>query len=185
MATLGRPRDPAVDDAATAAAIRLITEEGYANLTMERISERAGVSKAALYRRWPNKLELVVDAIGTSARRHVTLPDTGRVRDDVLAFLEGFSRERQTDVEAYDALAGAVDSDPELAERCREVLGAGLTEAFRTIVRRGVARGELPAGTDVDLLADVVPALIRYRRQTTGEGPGARFVERIVDQFFP
>ncbi len=184
MATLGRPRDPAVADAAAAAAVALIAEEGYANLTMERISERAGVSKAALYRRWPNKLELVVDAIGASARRNVNLPDTGRVAEDVIAFLEGFSRERQTDVEAYDALAGAVDSDPELAERCRDVLGTELAEAFRVIVGRGVARGELPAATDVDLLAEVVPALIRYRRQRTGAGPDRQFVERVVDQFF-
>lgn len=184
MATLGRPRDPAVDDAAVAAAVRLIAEDGYANLTMERIAERAGVSKAALYRRWPNKVSLVADAVEASARQQLTPPDTGRVRDDVVALLDHFSRERQTDVGAYDALRGAVESDHELAERCREVLGAGLSEAFRAIVARGVSRRELPAGTDVELLAEVVPALIRYRRQTSGAGPDAGYVRRIVEQFF-
>lgn len=184
MATLGRPRDPAVDDAALAAAVRLIVEDGYASLTMERIAERAGVSKAALYRRWPNKLALVADAVESSALQHLALPDTGDVRDDIVVILDNFSRDRQADVEAYDALRGAVESDHELAERCRAVLDAGISGAFCAVVERGVARGQLPAGTDAELLADVVPALIRYRRQTSGSAPDAAFVRRILNQFF-
>lgn len=184
MATLGRPRDPAVDGAAVEAAIRLIVEDGYGCVTMERIAERAGVSKAALYRRWPNKVALVVDAIDASARDSFVLPDTGRVRDDIVAFFGNFSRERQADVDVYDALTGAVESDHELAERCRDMLAAGLVESFRTIVSRAVGRGELPPTTDVELLADIVPALVRYRRQTTGTGPDAEFVGRVVEQFF-
>lgn len=184
MAPLGRPRDPAVDEAALEAAIRLIVDEGYAVLTMERIAERAGVSKAALYRRWPNKVAVVADAVAVSAQESLSLPDTGRVRDDVLAFFANFARDRQRDVDVYDALTGAIESDHELAERCRDWLAAGLVDAFRTIVSRGVARGELPPSTDVELLAAVVPALVRYRRHTTGVGPDGRFVERIVEQFF-
>lgn len=184
MAVLGRPRDPAVDCAAVEAAIRLIAEDGYANLTMERLAERAGVSKAALYRRWSNKVALVVDAVAASAAKSISLPDTGRLRADLVAFLENFSRERQADVAAYDALTGAVASDPELAERCRDVLSAGLVDAFRVMVERAVQRGELPAGTDVELLAHLVPALIRFRRQTSGCGPDAEFIGRIIQQFF-
>lgn len=184
MATIGRPRDPTVDGAATAAAIRLIVEDGYANLTMERIAERAGVSKAALYRRWPNKVALVVDAVESSAHQKLTLPDTGDVRDDIVAFLDHFSRERDADAEVRDALSGAVESDRELGERCRRVLGAEVSAALRAIVGRGVDRGQLPAGTDVDLLADVLPALIRYRRQSSGSGPDDEFVRRVLRQFF-
>lgn len=184
MATLGRPRDPAVGDAALEGAIHLIVEDGYGSLTMERIAERAGVSKAALYRRWPNKVALVVDAVAASSREKFALPDTGSVKDDILAFFQNFSRERHTDVEAYDALTGAIESDHELAERCREMLAAGLVESFRALVARAVERGELAPGTDVELLADVVPALVRYRRQTTGLAPDAEYVGRIVEQFF-
>ena len=184
MAILGRPRDPAVDAAAIESAVRLIAEDGYASLTMEGIAERAGVSKATLYRRWPNKVALVADAIAAAACENMALPDTGRVGDDIVAFLESFSREYQADVEAYDALIQAVNSDPELTGRCRDVLGTGMAEVFRAIVARGVERGQLPAGTDVELLADVVPALIRYRRQTTGCGPDAVFLRRVVAQFF-
>ncbi len=173
-----------MDDAALAAAVRLIVEDGYASLTMERIAERAGVSKAALYRRWPNKVALVADAVEASARPNLSLPDTGTVGADIVAILDNFSRGRQADVEVYDALTGAVESDHELAERCRAMLSAGISEAFRVVVARGVARGELPAGTDAELLADVVPALIRYRRQTSGSAPDAEFVRRVLEQFF-
>lgn len=184
MAAVGRPRDPAVDEAALEAAIGLIVDDGYGVLTMERIAERAGVSKAALYRRWPNKVAVVVDAIALSARESFALPDTGRVKDDVLAFFGNFSRDHHQDVDVYDALTGAIESDHELAAHCRDWLAAGLVEAFRTIVSRGVARGELPPLTDIELLASVVPAMVRYRRQTTGLGPDGDYVERIVEQFF-
>lgn len=184
VATLGRPRDPTVDGAALEAAVHLIVEDGYGCLTMERIAERARVSKAALYRRWPNKVALVVDAVAASAQESFVPPDTGRVRDDILAFFQNFTRERHTDVEVYDALTGAVESDHELADRCRDMLAAGLVDSFRALIARAVERGELPPGTDVELLADVVPALVRYRRQTTGLGPDAEYIGRIVEQFF-
>jgi AcrR family transcriptional regulator len=184
VGSLGRPRDPDVDGAALAAAARLMVDDGYATMTMERIAERAGVSKAALYRRWPNKLALVVDAIDAFTRDSIVVPDTGSLRGDMISLLGGFSRDRHADVETYDALTAAVESDHELAERCRAVLAAKLSNLFRVLVERAVSRGELPAGTDVELVADLAPALIRFRRQTTGRPADAAFIERIADQFF-
>lgn len=184
MAPLGRPRDPAVDDAALAAAVRLIVEQGYSGLTMERIAEHAGVSKAALYRRWPNKVELVVDAIAATAQRTLAVPDTGRVRDDIEALLAHASRERHADAVTHDALTAAVGSDPELAERCRRTLVQGMVAAFAVVVGRAVDRGELPADTDVEILSTVVPAMMLYRRQTTGRRPDPGYVLRVVEQVF-
>ena len=93
MSPLGRPRNPELDDAAVRAAIELVVEDGYPALTMERIAVRASVSRAALYRRWPNKVELVVDAIESLVKAQGTLPDTGRLRDDVVEFLQHFGPE--------------------------------------------------------------------------------------------
>jgi AcrR family transcriptional regulator len=183
-AGMGRPRDPEVSDAAMAAAIRLIVDDGYPAVTMERIAERAGVSKAALYRRWPNKVAVVVDAVEAFAQTSTALPDTGRVRDDVVAFLGGFLRNRRDEAETFEALSAAMESDPALARSCRRMLTSTFAERLRTIVRRGVARGELPVDTDVDLVADLAPALIRYRRLATGQRPDQELVERIADQFF-
>ena len=184
MVSLGRPRDPDLDQAALNAAIRLIVEDGYPALTMDRIAERASVSKASLYRRWPNKASLVVDAIEAFARYQIPLPDTGRLRDDVVEFLRTFVRSRTADMETYGALSTALTADPELKKRCRNTLLVNFSTSFRTIVTRAVDRGELPLDTDLELFADIVPALLRYRRQTTGQPLEEAFIDRIADQFF-
>ncbi len=180
----GRPRDPNLDEAAIQAAVTLIVESGYHSLTMDRIATRAGVSKAALYRRWPNKLELVVGAVEHFAAAKLRLPDTGDARADVTEYLLAFVREGRAQVKIYEALGAALASEPELAERCRETLRGEFSTAFRTIVERAVERGQLPADTDVALLADVAPALIRHRQEATGERLDETFIDRIAAQFF-
>jgi AcrR family transcriptional regulator len=184
MSPLGRPRNPELHDAAIRAAIDLIVEDGYPALTMDRVAARAPVSRAALYRRWPNKVELVVDAIESLAATQGPLPDTGRLHDDVVEFLHTLLRNRRADVEAYEALIAAAAGDPELGHRCRDKLLGRFSDSFRTIVARSVDRGELPATTDIELFADVVPALALYRAQTTGKHLDEEFIDRIAEQFF-
>jgi len=181
---LGRPRNPELDDAAMRAAIKLIAEDGYPALTMERIAVRASVSRAALYRRWPNKLELVVNAIEAFAGSRTNLPDTGRLRDDVVEFLFALIRHRSADIETYEGLVSAAMGDPELGARCGEILMVRFADSFRTLVTRAVDRGELPAGTDIDLLATVGPALALYRAKTTGKRLDEEYVDRMANQFF-
>ena len=166
------------------ATVKLIVEDGYTALTIERVAVRASVSRAALYRRWPNKQALVVDAIEAFAHNQVPLPDTGRLRDDITEFLRNMVRAREADLEAYEALSAALGAHRELAERCKDTLVAKFSASFRTIVTRAVERGELPPGTDIELLADLAPALARYRRQVSGERLNDAFIDRLADQFF-
>ncbi|MCU4186074.1 TetR/AcrR family transcriptional regulator [Acidiferrimicrobium sp. IK] len=184
MTPPGRPRDPQLDDAAMTAVIGLIVEGGYHGVSMDRIAARAGVSKAALYRRWPNKLALTVDAIAHLATTKVVVPDTGDVRADLVEFLLGFMIEKRADAGTYEALSAAIAADPDLAMQCRDTVIARFTAMFRGIVARGVERGQLPADTDVELLGDIAPALIRHRRQLAGEPLDKAYIDRIVAQFF-
>jgi AcrR family transcriptional regulator len=184
MSALGRPRNPDLDDAAMRAAVSLIVEDGYPALTMERIAVRAPVSRAALYRRWPNKVELVIDAIDLFLKTEGSLPDTGRLRDDFVEFLRTLVRNRSGDIESYEALIAAAMGDPELGSRCRDTLLVRFSESFRTMVTRAVDRGELRADTDIELVADLVPALALYRAQTTGRRLDEEFIDRMADQFF-
>src|SRR5665647_58447 len=82
----GRPRDPQVNEAIFAATLELLAEDGYAQLTIERIAARAGVGKASLYRRWPDKVSVVLEAVSRNPERP-SAPDTGSLRADVLDFL--------------------------------------------------------------------------------------------------
>jgi AcrR family transcriptional regulator len=185
MATRGRPRDATVDDAALHATVELIVADGYPNLAMDRVAERAGVSKAALYRRWPNKLALATDAIRHAARTRIPLPDTGTLRGDLIVYLRAMVTSRQADTETAQALHGALLADRDLAERCRSVIAAQFNDNFRVLIDRGIHRGELLADVDAELYAHLVPALIRYHRETTGQLLDDAFVDRIIDQFFP
>jgi AcrR family transcriptional regulator len=184
MSPLGRPRNPELDDAAMRTAIKLIVEDGYRALTMERIAVRASVSRAALYRRWPNRVELVVDAIESFLQTQGPLPDTGRLRGDFVEFLRALVRNRSADLETYEALIAAAVGDPELGKRCRDTLLVRFSDSFRAIVTRAVERGELPADTDIELFADITPALALYRAQTTGRRLDDEFIDRMADQFF-
>lgn len=166
------------------AAIRLIVENGYPELTMDGIAERAMVSKAALYRRWPNKLALVVDAVNDFAHTQLAVPDTGSLRDDIVTYLRAFLRNRRAYGETYDALIAAIATDRGLARQCRSTIASAYMGSFTAIVVRAVERGELPLGTDVELYASLVPALIRHRRQVTGQRLDEALIERIADQFF-
>src|SRR5262245_4469633 len=76
---------PEKTEAIIAAFLAELGEKGYAGLTMDRVAERAGVGKAAVYRRWPSKQEMLVDLVGQFATKAVLPPDTGCLRDDLLA----------------------------------------------------------------------------------------------------
>src|SRR5665647_1075341 len=78
----GRPREPQVDEAILTATLELLAQEGYSQLTMERIATRAKVGKASLYRRWPDKASVVLDAVSHNPQRP-SAPDTGSLRGDM------------------------------------------------------------------------------------------------------
>lgn len=184
LVVTGRPRDPEVAAAAMEAAVSLLLEDGFSALTMERISERAGVSKAALYRRWPNKIALLVDVAADYAKASLQVPDTGTVAGDIVEIMGAFLRKRRRDAQVIEAMMAAAANSPDLARRWRQTFSATFKPAFRTIIERGVARGELPADTDTELLADLAPALVRFRRQATGKRLDDEYIRRIAKQFF-
>jgi AcrR family transcriptional regulator len=181
----GRPRDPEVDEAILSTALRMLAEAGYARLTMDQVAARAGVGKASLYRRFPTKERLVLEAI---RHRHEHerpgVPDTGSLYRDMLGYLRALIRYRQAQAAGLQAVASEVMVNPELAAEFRRQVAGGLLAGFRTIVGRAAERGELPPGTDVDLLAMLPLALVHHLRLLGGEPVDERQAKRIADQFF-
>src|SRR6266700_5147281 len=99
----GRPREHAVDKAILAAAVDLLAEVGYARLTMDQIAARAGVGKASVYLRWPNKVALVAEAIQQHSAVVPDVPDTGSLRQDMLTFLRALLRRKSSAQSALSA----------------------------------------------------------------------------------
>lgn len=180
----GRPRDPAVDEAVLAAVVELLAEVGFARLTMDQVAARAGVGKASVYLRWPNKVALVAEAIQHRSGVVPDLPDTGSLRTDMLAFLRSLLRTYGAASRAMVAVTGEVESHPELRTAWRSSVAGALTDCVHAIVERAVERGELPATSDVELLSMLPVTLLQSWRLQHGQGPDDAAVERIVDQFY-
>jgi AcrR family transcriptional regulator len=180
----GRPRDPAVDEAILSTAVDLLAEAGYARLTMEQVAERAGVGKASLYLRWPSKVALVAEAIQHRSGAVPAVPDTGSLREDMLAFLRALLRGKSAAQRALAAVTGEIASNPELRLAWHRGLAGALSACVRTIVARAVDRGELPASSDVELLSVLPLALLQHLALEYDRHPDEAVVERIVDQFY-
>lgn len=158
---------------------------GYHGLTMEAVADRAGTSRAVLYRRWPKKAELVVAAM----RHHRPMlsghvPDTGSLRGDVVALLTRMSdRLATTGPETIYGLLGDYLSDAELFDRLRsDVLHIG-AEVMTTILTRAAARGEARPSVS-PRTASLPTDLFRNELLVRRTPPGKRAIEEIVDEVF-
>ncbi len=180
-----RPRvEGAREEEIFAATLDLLNEVGYDRLTMDAVAGAARASKATLYRRWTTKADLVVDAVS----RGSCLPtpddvDTGSLRDDLLALACG--RGGVADDAPMGVLASLVTAlhcDPELAEAFqRHFIGPRMALA-RALFDRAAARGELADGLDLELLSQVLPALVVHRTFVLAKPVGRPYVEQVVDE---
>jgi AcrR family transcriptional regulator len=167
----GRPREERADRAILAAALELMAERGVRDLRMDDVASRAGVGKATIYRRYRSKQELVSATVAQLVSE-ITLPDTGSTRDDLLALMHKAVTVYSGSLEAgvMPGLVDAMSRDPELARTVREGFLAGRRAGLRSVLERGVARGELTADMDFELALDVLGGPLFYRLLVTG-GP--------------
>jgi AcrR family transcriptional regulator len=153
----GRPRSERSRRAILRSTLSLLQHTGFPDLTIEAIAADAGVGKTTVYRWWPDKGALVVDAFASSTETKLHFPDTGSVYRDMSLQMNqflGILRTRRGRIVAE--LLGAGQSDPELLEAFRErFLRPRRQEAYKTL-RRGIERGELPKRLDLDLVLDIL-----------------------------
>lgn len=139
-----------------------LTAVGYAELKMEHVANRARASKGSLYRRWSSRAELVADAVHHTIPSCAERPDTGSVREDLLACLRGFATLLNgPSGEAIRGLMAETMRNPDLMEVVRVRFidpGIGL---FLDVLRRGEARGEVRASALTERIASLGPDLLR------------------------
>jgi AcrR family transcriptional regulator len=181
----GRPRSEHCDQAIRAAVLDLLVEEGFAGMTIEGVAARASVGKATIYRRWPSKEDLVVDAMVTQCRDNIVSPDTGSLREDLLVMLRAMIEKFRRDGRLVMAFNDEQRRHPQLADAFRRTFLDERRAVYREIFERAMARGELPPDADLELLMDVGPALLWHRLAVTGAPVEDDLPERIVNQFLP
>jgi AcrR family transcriptional regulator len=180
-----RRRGEALETALLDAAWEELDAAGYEAMTLEAVADRAGTSRAVIYRRWPKKAELVVAAL---RRRRPMLsgevPDTGSLRGDVVALLTRMSTSlAKTGPEMLYGLLGDYLADADLFERLRaDVLQIG-TEVTTTMLQRAAARGE--ARPDVSPRVAALPTdLYRNELLLRRTPPDKGVIAEIVDEVF-
>ncbi|MBT0772163.1 TetR/AcrR family transcriptional regulator [Kineosporia sp. J2-2] len=188
-ARLGRKRDHSRDPEILAAALDVLAEVGYDGMTVDMVAARAKAGKATLYRRWPSKAELVVDAVGCmkrplhhDANGNLLVPDTGTLRGDLIAMVKPKAvTDGSRHLKIMLGVASMLSSAPELLDSINSIMIEPRTEAYRLVFERAVQRGEIKPGADVTLLASLGPALSMFRAVYQQQPPSRELFLHIID----
>ena len=180
----GRPRSERARKAILEAAAELLLARGLSAVSMDAVAERAGVSKATIYRWWPSKETLALDALYTewaAARPHPR--DTGSLRGDLLSLFRPWAR--LAGGRPYGRVIAALitesQTDPVFAAEYRQRFVEPRREQGRAIFRRAIGRGEIPAGTKVEVALDLLYGSMYHRLLHGHATLSDRFVRDAVD----
>ena len=160
----GRPRSQQSRAAVLRATSELMREVGLRAMTTEDIAARSGASKATIYKWWPNKYAVAVEAFLSEMAVESADPDTGSAREDFRLALRGLIHfYTGENGRAYAQLVGEAQFDPKIGAELRDHLVGSRRELVRAIWDRGVARGELRADVDPEVAIDLIFGPAMYR----------------------
>lgn len=179
--SLPRRRGSELTDAIFEAVLKELETNGFAGLTMDAVASRARTGKASLYRRWPSKVELVMDVVYDRLPAAQFLTDTGSLRGDILAMFKSVQEELSGPIgEALRGLRGESLVNPEARKRVSDYTRDAALESLRELVARAVNRGELPANAVTELRLAAGPALLRNHFLFNPSEPFS--IENLVDE---
>ena len=178
----GRPRSEQAEQAIIEATLDLFAEQGFEGVCVEAVAARAGVGKATIYRRWPNKEELLLAAFG-SLKSPFPEPKGVSVSDDLLAMVEVMCADKADPRKArrYALLLGEGEKYPRLMARYKETVVEPRREAMRAVIRRGIQTGELRPDTDIEIAMLTLTGVIMAREKTPDGALDGDFAARLVD----
>jgi AcrR family transcriptional regulator len=180
--TRGRPRSSEADRAILDAAVSLLDERGLAGMSIEEVAARAGVSKATIYRRWPSKGLLALDAFVGQFQSLQPQPDTGSLRGDLTAAL-GSWVEAVTTTPAGRMLRGLIaeaQHDDSLRAAWRDRVLEPLRVRHRALLDRAIARGEIQADVDQEVVLDLFFGAAQHRLLLGHLPLSEDFIDRVV-----
>jgi AcrR family transcriptional regulator len=178
----GRPRSEQAEQAIIEATLDLFAEQGFEGVCVEAVAARAGVGKATIYRRWPNKEELLLAAL-SSMKSPIPEP-TGSVRDDLVAQMSVMCADRADPRKArrYALLLGEGQKYPRLMARYKETVIGPRHDAMRAVIRHGIASGELRADADVEIALLALTGAVLAKEKAADGSLDGEFAARIVDE---
>jgi AcrR family transcriptional regulator len=179
----GRPRSEKAKNAIIQAAAELLLEQGLAAVSMDAVAAQAGVSKATIYRWWPTKESLALDALYNEWAAVPPAEDTGSLRGDLLTLLRPWARlaTKRPYARVMTALLTEAHTDPDFAREYRARFVRPRRDQGRAIFRRAIKRSEIPADTKIEVALDLLYGPI-YHRLLHGHAPlNDRFVRDVIE----
>ena len=158
-----------------------LAEVGYGRLSIEAVARRAGVGKTAIYRRWNNKLEMVLEIVSDVAGRAVPLPDTGSFAGDLQLLMMIVSKALRHRIASQiipDLMAEAA-RNPQIAETLHKALRTHQHAVGDKLVGQAVARGELPPGADAELAVDLILGPLYWRLAVARTAISEGYLEKL------
>jgi AcrR family transcriptional regulator len=186
----GPKRNPRAHQAILDATVEVLADVGYSRLTIERVAASAGVGKATVYRWWSSKGHLVGEALA----KHLDVtpvPDLGNTRAELIVGLSATVRNYGGPVGGIEltALAADLRADAELMEAFRREFLKPRRAVITEVFGRAVARGDIPAGINDDLVQDIFAGTIFYRHLMSGlsltDGIVADLVDLVIEGRLP
>lgn len=183
----GRPRSARAHAAILDSAHALLIEQGYPAVTMDAIAARAGASKATIYRWWPNKAAVLMDAYLDHANSEIAFPDTGSLRDDLAQQLAAVIHAMNTTPSGrtLTTLIAEAQHDPGLAASLRERFIAPRRDDAIAALERGRERHQLRADVDTDVLVDLLYGALYYRLLVSGQPTDVSYANTLLDHLTP
>jgi AcrR family transcriptional regulator len=167
-------------DRVLATALELLSESGVGGFTVDEVVRRSGVAKTTIYRQWPTREALVLDAASRiSAEQQI--PDTGSLEGDITALLANLAHLLSTArwSSVVPSIIDVAERDPEFAQ-IHGSIQRGHTAALRAVIERASSRGELPAAAELSTLISALVGPLYYRRWFSREPNDDQFVKTIV-----
>ena len=177
----GRPRNLEAQNSILSASYDLLLENGFQAVTVDKIAEYAQVSKATIYKWWPNKAAVVMDGFLYAASERLPVPDTGSAYNDILIHatnLTMFLTSREGTI--ITQLLGEGQFDSGLADAYRTRYFHPRRLEARSLLEKGIQRGELKKSIDIDIYIDLIYGPIFYRLLVTGETLDEPYVQQLI-----
>ena len=157
-------------------------ETSFAQVTSEAIAERAGTSKATVYRWWPNKAAVVIEAFREAIAPELPLRDTGSLHGDLTAQMRNFARVLTgRGGRMLLSFVVAARSDADVAAAWRSIWSDPRRKEAKEVLRRKQASGQLRQDADLDLVLDALYGPLYYRMLVKNEAPSQKYAEELAD----
>ncbi|EAQ65592.1 putative tetR-family transcriptional regulator [Marinomonas sp. MED121] len=158
-------------------------EKGYASISLESVAKRAGVGKAAIYRRWPSKFELVTELVNKTGADLIFIPDTGRLKEDIFQLLKQLRRvlRHRLIKRILPDLHAEMGRNSALAQAIRSKLQIQRRQSGEILIKRAIERKEISPDTNVEMILDLIGSMIYWRMIITKNRADSQYLHELTE----